>query len=108
MLKGLSTLMISQCRVTFKKNNEVFEATYSDEPSVLELALKNEIPVPTSCGGNGTCGTCRVFVENYVDKLPPKQGVELEMSVDRNFAENERLACQIEPRNGLVLRIPTE
>lgn len=100
--------MPNQCTVTFIIGHEQFEVEYSDELSVLELALKNEIPVPTSCGGNGTCGTCRLFVENFVEKLNPKEGNELEMSEDRNFQENERLSCQIVPLPGLIVRVPKE
>jgi ferredoxin, 2Fe-2S len=98
--------MTDQCRVTFKKDHHETQVEFTDEASVLELAIKNEVELAHSCGGNGTCGTCRVFVEKCVEKLPPKQGVELEMSEDRNFRKNERLSCQIQPQDGLVLIIP--
>jgi 2Fe-2S ferredoxin len=107
MVRGLSTDMRAQCRVTFKKDFEEFVVDCKDEaPSILELAIRSKIDLPHSCGGNATCGTCRVFVENNVDKLPPREGVELEMAEDRGFAANERLSCQIPPVHGLVLRIP--
>ncbi|MFP5518431.1 MAG: 2Fe-2S iron-sulfur cluster-binding protein, partial [Bdellovibrionia bacterium] len=30
--------------------------------TLLELALRKDWPIDHSCGGNGTCGTCRVRV----------------------------------------------
>lgn len=72
--------------------------------SVLEVALRAGIAIDHTCGGNATCGTCVVFVEAGLDILEPREGQELEMAEDRSFAGNERLACQIYPHPGLVVR----
>jgi len=61
--------------------------------SQLELAIDKKIDLNHSCGGYGTCGTCRVIVDNHVD-LPARNEIELEMANDRGFSPNERLACQ--------------
>ncbi len=62
--------------------------------SLLSLALKRDIPIIHSCGGHGTCGTCRVFIASNEDKLDERNEIEIEMALDRKFAFNERLACQ--------------
>jgi 2Fe-2S ferredoxin len=98
--------MKAQCAVTFKINGEEFQIQVENQSSVLELAVDNEIPLNHSCGGFGTCGTCRVFVEKNVEKLPPRENVELEMAEDRGFADHERLSCQIPPLDGLILKVP--
>lgn len=98
--------MSDQCRVTFKKNHVETQIEYTTESSVLELAIEKGIEISHSCGGHGTCGTCRVFVEKSVDKLLPRNEIELEMAEDRGFSENERLSCQIHPVPGLVIKIP--
>lgn len=74
--------------------------------SVLETALKNKIPLPHSCGGMGSCTTCRVFVENSVENLGDRSEVEKEILQGRGFAENERLSCQIPALPDLIVRIP--
>ncbi len=74
--------------------------------SVLETALKNKIPLAHSCGAMGSCTTCRVFVEKFVDPLNDRTEVELEITEGRGFAENERLSCQLLAQPGLVVRIP--
>lgn len=76
------------------------------ETTVLELALKHGIDLGHSCGGMGSCTTCRVFVENSVDNLPPRTELEAEMAEDRGFLSNERLGCQIEPQPGWRVRVP--
>ena len=73
--------------------------------TILELALKNQIDLDHSCGGNGTCGTCRVFVDVPEGQtLPERDEVEHEMAVDRGFKDNERLACQTRAHSGMIVR----
>lgn len=42
--------------------------TVENEVILLQVLLKNGVPVYSPCGGNGTCGKCKVFVkgEGYV------------------------------------------
>ena len=77
-----------------------------DEMSVLELALNNNVDIDNSCGGSGSCGTCRIFIKQNLDKLEPRNDTEQAMADDRGFSVDERLACQIEPVDGLVVEIP--
>ncbi len=74
--------------------------------SVLEVALKHKIPIDNSCGGSGSCGTCRVFVRRRLQDLPERNDVEQAMADDRGFAPEERLACQIDPLPGMVIEVP--
>jgi 2Fe-2S ferredoxin len=77
-----------------------------DEQSVLEVALNNGIEIGHSCGGMGSCTTCRIYVEKSVEGLPPRNELELDIASMREFADNERLSCQLPPLRGLVVRIP--
>jgi ferredoxin, 2Fe-2S len=77
-----------------------------DAESVLEVALRNGIDIGHSCGGMGSCTTCRVFVVGTSEPLPPRNEVESEMVEGRGFAANERLSCQLPPLAGLVVRVP--
>ncbi len=74
--------------------------------SVLEVALSNEIEISHSCGGMGSCTTCRVIVESPIKDLPPRNELEQDIADMRGFAAEERLACQLPPAPGLVVRIP--
>lgn len=74
--------------------------------SVLDVALRAKVALNHTCGGYGTCGTCRVFVTQGLEKLGPRNDIEAEMAQDRAFQASERLACQIEPVDGLVMEVP--
>ena len=81
---------------------------FDQESSVLEVALKNGIEIPHSCGAMGSCTTCRVIVEQSKAPLPARNELEQDLADMRGFSENERLSCQLEPQDGLVLRIPKQ
>ncbi len=64
--------------------------------SLLDIAVENSVEISHSCGGMGSCGTCRVYLE-----WEPLEGgpnapteIEAEMRADRGFSACERLACQ--------------
>ncbi|WP_413612848.1 2Fe-2S iron-sulfur cluster-binding protein [Bdellovibrio sp. HCB-110] len=75
---------------------------------VLDVALRAGIAIDHTCGGNGTCGTCLVQVVEGLEKLEPRNEIEEEMAQDRSFNDQERLACQIKPFNGLSVQIKKE
>ncbi len=75
------------------------------EESLLELALKNDIGIAHSCGGMGTCGTCRVKIESPLEHLNARNKIEQEMATDRGFGPHERLACQLTPHEDMVARV---
>ncbi len=76
------------------------------EESVLEVALNNGIEIPHSCGGMGSCTTCRILVEHSPHPLPPRNELEQEIADMRAFSPAERLSCQLPPLAGLVVRVP--
>ena len=76
------------------------------EANVLELALKHKVDVDNSCGGSGSCGTCRVKILSDLSALSEPTEVEKAMIKDRGFEKNERLACQLEPCKGLIVEVP--
>lgn len=74
--------------------------------NVLEVALRNGLDVGHSCGGMGSCTTCRVIVEKSKDPLPARNELEEDIATMRGFSDLERLSCQLPPLEGLVVRIP--
>ena len=79
---------------------------FTDEESVLEVALKNGLEIPHSCGAMGSCTTCRVIVVKSVFALPARNELEQDIADMRGFAPEERLSCQLPPLDGLVLTLP--
>mgnify|MGYP003350063947 CR=1 FL=1 len=71
--------------------------------SVLDVALRSGIEIDHTCGGNATCGTCLIYVREGLEKIGPRNEIEQELADDRQFAPQERLACQTPPLDGLVI-----
>ncbi len=76
--------------------------------TVLEVAEAHRLGLAHSCGGMGSCGTCRIVVESAPVPLPEKEGLELEMAENRGFQGNERLACQLQAVPGLRFWAPED
>ena len=89
---------------TVLPENIVVQASH--ESTILDALLDAEIEIDHSCGGMGTCGTCRVFVEKGLENFAPPDLAEREIIEDRKFSENERLSCQNLVKQGLSVRRP--
>ena len=90
--------------IKFLPNNSAYKIR--NEESLLDFALKNRIDLDHSCGGMGSCGTCRLIVVEGIELLPPRNEIEGEMAESRCFKPEERLACQNKPVKGLVVEVP--
>jgi ferredoxin len=73
--------------------------------SVLGVAMKNKIPLDSSCL-EGTCGSCRVSVIEAPPELEPPGEVERETREERGFRPEERLGCQMTACPGLKVKVP--
>lgn len=91
-------------RTKFRIEGKIVSA--SQGQTTLEALLEMDFPIDHSCGGNGTCGTCQVVVMEKLDLLSPRNEIESEMAEDRKFKPFERLCCQTEPVEGMVIYRP--
>lgn len=89
-------------------DTEDLELKFQDKSSLLDLCLKSKIPISHSCEGMASCGTCRVIIQSGLDSMPPRNHLEQEMADDRGFADNERLACQMEPTADFSFVLPND
>lgn len=87
-------------------NGQIVSVSCQFGQTLLEAATSANIPINQSCGGMGTCGTCRVVVMEGSETLQSPGPVELEMINDRGFLPYERLACQNIVTEGVVVEIP--
>ena len=76
--------------------NEEIQLKGDGYKNLLRLCLKNKIDISHSCDGMASCGTCRVVVTSCAETLSPRNELEEEIANDRNYAPEERLACQLE------------
>jgi len=72
---------------------------------LLGALLDNSIPIPATCGGNGTCGLCRVTVRTGGGEALPTEAAHLSR---REIKEGLRLACQVTIREDISAQVPDE
>ncbi len=72
---------------------------------LLNTLAENKIYIPSACGGQGTCGQCKVTVhEGGGDILP----TETSMVNRREAREGVRLSCQVPVKQDMKIEIPPE
>lgn len=99
--------------ITYRSyNGQIFQVTVSAGTSVMEGAVKNNIPgIDGDCGGACACATCHVYVPpEWLSKLKPQEAMELSMlEFAENVQPNSRLGCQIkldDALDGLTVDLP--
>ncbi|MHB0969264.1 MAG: 2Fe-2S iron-sulfur cluster-binding protein [Thermoanaerobaculia bacterium] len=65
-----------------------------DEETILDVARRSQTPLGSACGGIGVCARCRVRIVNGAEHLTGPTTIEKRVAGERDFAEDERLACQ--------------
>jgi 2Fe-2S ferredoxin len=101
-------------KVTFTQpSGDQFTVSAEVGRRVMKVAVENLVPgIVGECGGDLSCATCHVFVDDpWLAKLPPMTAEE-ELMLDATSEEPtaaSRLCCQItltEDLDGLSLHVP--
>lgn len=66
----------------------------SESQSLMGILLKAQLPVASSCKGEGICGKCRVLVLKGNENLSLPTGLETKTKNKNKITDSERLACQ--------------
>lgn len=73
--------------------------------TLLASLYANEIFIPSACGGQGTCGHCKITVISGGGPVLP---TETPLLTRKEIRSNIRLACQVKIREDIYVRIPEE
>ncbi len=73
--------------------------------SLLSSLMEQEIFIPSACGGKGTCGYCKVKVE---EGGGPVLQTELTFLDEEDLKNNVRLSCQCKVKEDMKIHIPEE
>ena len=88
-----------------KNHIEIQSIDFNAPILVLDLLNANNVGISQSCGGNGTCTTCRFFVIQNSNAFSKRSDLEKERAEERNFLAQERLSCQTEIVDSAEIRI---
>ena len=72
---------------------------------ILDVLKKAGIYIDIPCGGEGTCGKCKVLI---VEGIPPASAIEKSFLTKREIEEGYRLACQAKLTQDAIIEIPLE
>ena len=73
--------------------------------TLLNTLAENQIFIPSACGGQGTCGVCRVTVNEGGGSILPTETGHINRGEAR---EGCRLSCQVKVKQDMEIEIPDE
>ena len=91
-------------KITFLPINQVIETTPGE--TILEAAIRNDIPLEHACGGFCSCTTCQVEVESgseNISIIDEEENDRLDCLMDRT--SKSRLGCQSKVNGDITVRI---
>lgn len=87
--------------IKFLPEDRIVAANEGD--NLLEIAMRSDVYINASCGGNGTCGKCRVKIIEGQARAPIHSKVSRE-----DYDAGIRLACMTTVHGDAVVEIPPE
>jgi len=74
------------------------------DTTILEAATEAGVAITSPCGGQATCGKCRVIVKKGA--FPPPTKTERAVLTEEQLRDGMRLACQAKLIDDMVIEIP--
>ena len=103
--RGAETETEKKIKVTFQPLDVTVEGEKGE--SVLEIALRHDIPLEHNCGGNCACTTCHVIVKGGMENLSEMEDEEDDMlDKAKGLTLTSRLGCQAHVYGDVVVEIP--
>jgi len=81
---------------------ELIQISATGGTTLLEALYERGVNLPSSCGGQGSCGLCKVRIEGASGACLP---LERPWLTDEELAEGTRLACQVRPAGDVRLHL---
>ncbi|MGJ8533503.1 MAG: NADH:ubiquinone reductase (Na(+)-transporting) subunit F [Alphaproteobacteria bacterium] len=85
--------------------NEQTELQTKTGQKLLSSLLENDILVPSACAGAGTCGLCRIKVEEGAPDTTP---IEAGLFTKAELHDGMHLACQVMVRGDMKVQVPAD
>ncbi|MBS7251995.1 MAG: DUF4445 domain-containing protein, partial [Candidatus Freyarchaeota archaeon] len=98
--------MALEAEVTFQPEGKRVRVKLGE--TVLEAAKHVGADLTSICGGERTCGKCRVIVERERENAGSIMDVERKFLSSEEIAAGYRLACCTQVRGNLTVRVPEE
>jgi len=83
--------------------NNSLEIPISETDTALNILSKNEIYIPSACGGKATCGLCKIKITDGAFELKP---TEEPFIGPKDASAGVRLSCQTKVATDMKIEIP--
>ncbi len=93
--------MEGNCRVLFLPDNRYIVVSNGD--NLLRAAMDADVHINASCGGSGSCGKCRVVIEEGEVEREPNPKL-----TESDIAKGYAMACQTRVLSDLKVTVPLE
>jgi uncharacterized 2Fe-2S/4Fe-4S cluster protein (DUF4445 family) len=87
--------------VTFQPLGKSYDVRLGE--SLFETAVQAGVEVDTVCGGNGTCGKCKV---RFLSAAPPAVPLDYVHLAGAEVQQGYRLSCQVITQQDMVVDVP--
>jgi|TARA_B100001964_G_C14258678_1_gene613992 uncharacterized 2Fe-2S/4Fe-4S cluster protein (DUF4445 family) len=89
------------CHVTFQPLGISYAVSFGD--TLFETAVQAGVEVDTVCGGNGSCGKCKV---KFLSEPPPAVPLDHAHLAGAEIQDGYRLSCQVITQEDMVVDVP--
>ncbi|WP_217587099.1 2Fe-2S iron-sulfur cluster-binding protein [Lentibacillus saliphilus] len=94
--------------VTFiNADGKSYETTIKDGQTILRAARQGHVPLRHKCGGQASCTTCKVTIEDQSYVSPPNDKERYKLG-DTNIHNHIRLSCQTKVFGNVHATIPED
>ncbi len=92
-------------QIIFQLGDEEKVVELKSGQTLLVAAAKASVELKNACGGQGSCGQCRVKILNSKENLNTTTEAEKKHLGSLNLAQGERLACQVVPTGDMTVKV---
>ena len=75
-------------------SNDLVSLKAGADETVLEATLNAGIPHAHACGGHGLCSSCRVYVDEGLEHVAPRNEAEQKLADQLGLLPEVRLTCR--------------
>ncbi len=92
-----------ECAISIKEEDTEKKFSVQGGSTLLSALIENNVKIPASCAGRGSCGFCKVQLSSGGGQLLPTEEIFTSKEERR---DGVRLACQVKVKEDLEMRIP--
>ncbi len=81
-------------KIKVTKSQKVFEVPVG--ANLMKSLLENNLPVASSCDGDGVCGKCSIQIVSGMTHISTANDTEKFLADVHDLEKNERISCQVE------------